>query len=194
MIKALIFDLSEVLIRGIVGVEKILAKQLHIPEGKILKAFNGNNLVNLCCGKISEDEYLRNIIDKQNWSISSQELKTHLRQNFLIPVNGMPELINDLSEKYKLILLSDHGREWIEYIEVRHEFLNCFDKRHYSFNSNKLKSDPSIFITILKENGLSREEVIFIDDNKDNIAAAASVGIRGIIFKNRAQFTKIFNT
>jgi len=36
MIKCIIFDLSEVLIAGLVGIEKALAQELPVPENEIL--------------------------------------------------------------------------------------------------------------------------------------------------------------
>ena len=35
----IIFNLSEVLIRGLVGIEKILSPTLHLPEKQIIKSF-----------------------------------------------------------------------------------------------------------------------------------------------------------
>ena len=42
--KTAIFDLSEVLISGIVGIEKLLVSQLNADEAQILMAFSGDNL------------------------------------------------------------------------------------------------------------------------------------------------------
>lgn len=53
----LIFDLSEVLIAGLVGVEKILSSIMRVGRETILPAFAENGLHDLFCGKLSEDEY-----------------------------------------------------------------------------------------------------------------------------------------
>lgn len=194
MIKCLIFDLSEVLINGILGVERELSKHLGVSEEKILKAFSGDNLVQLCLGKISENDYLNKIISKEKWLISQTELKQYLRNNFLTPIAGMPQLVCEFSDKFELILLSDHCREWIEFIEAEHGFLKHFRQRYYSFLNKKLKSDPETFGSILKKTGLTRQEVVFIDDNPQNAEAAEKAGIRSIVFQNKQQLLKLLNT
>ena len=42
MIQCIIFDLSEVLIAGLVGIEKELSQELPIPEHEILPRFGGD--------------------------------------------------------------------------------------------------------------------------------------------------------
>jgi hypothetical protein len=81
LITTLIFDLSEVLIAGLIGIEKPLAEQLRIPEEAVLPAFGGELLENLCRGKMSEDVYLTTIVEQQQWSISISTLKNTIREN-----------------------------------------------------------------------------------------------------------------
>ena len=45
-------------------------------------------------------------------------MKELIRKNLNIEVKGMIELINKLKDKYNLILLSDHIKEWGEIICV----------------------------------------------------------------------------
>ena len=59
MIQTIIFDLSEVLVVGLLGIERPLAVQLRVPELQVLRAFGGSRLERLFCGEITEDEYLQ---------------------------------------------------------------------------------------------------------------------------------------
>jgi phosphoglycolate phosphatase-like HAD superfamily hydrolase len=190
MIKYLIFDLSEVLIRGILGVEVPLSKVLNRSQKSILDGLCGVGLEDLCRGKISENTFLKNVIIQEKWSIEITELKKYLRQNFQIKIDKMPELIKLLSSDYDIILMTDHCREWIKYIEDQHEFMKLFSRKYFSFKTGLIKSDQEAFSTLMQIKKLDPEEVLFIDDNPNNIWTAEQVGIRGILFKDQTQFEK----
>lgn len=81
-IRTIIFDLSEVLIAGLFGIEGALAEQLCVPGSTMLPAFGGSLLDDLCCARLTEDEYLRRIIDRQGWNTSPAHLKPVIRRNF----------------------------------------------------------------------------------------------------------------
>ena len=62
MIPKIIFDLSEVLILGLVGIEKPLSSLVSTPKTEILKCFGGQLLEQVCRGNMTEDAYLQQII------------------------------------------------------------------------------------------------------------------------------------
>src|SRR5690242_20642309 len=59
-------------------------------------------------------------------------------------------------------------------------FTEIFEKNHYSHEMGLRKPDPQIFLEVLKINGLNAWETLFIDDVKENVQAAESVGIKGL--------------
>jgi putative hydrolase of the HAD superfamily len=183
----LIFDLSEVLIRGLVGIDAAFGELLGIKSDTLLHTFGGDDLEALCKNEIAEDDYLNKIITKEKWHCSPKELKKIIRNNFHLIIGNMDEIIEELSGKYTLILLSDHAREWIEYIEEYHRFLKNFSFRLYSFETCHLKNEMHNFQTLLTDLNISSESCLFIDDNKENIAVANQCGILGIVFKDQDQ-------
>ncbi|MFC1887353.1 HAD-IA family hydrolase [Candidatus Cloacimonadota bacterium] len=193
MIKCLVFDLSEVLIGGIVGFENSLSEKLKISRQQILQSMGGELLEELCRGQRTEDSFIEEIITKEKWDVSLEEIKSRLRDNFLITIDGMPETLQQLKQNYILILLSDHCREWIHFIEKKHEFLKLFNKTYYSYETGFIKTEPAAFLSLLKENDLNPEEIIFIDDNPKNIKTAESLGISGILFENPAQLGELLH-
>ncbi|NTU69886.1 HAD family phosphatase, partial [bacterium] len=46
---------------------------------------------------------------------------------------------------------------------------------------------------VIKKLNINPEETIFIDDREKNVKVAQSLGIKGIIFKNKNQLIKDFN-
>ena len=183
MVTTIIFDLSEVLISGLIGIEKKLAPIVNLSEDVFLKSLRTDSFKELMKGKISEDEYLDDVFKRNKWKADKDVFKKIIRKNFHNEVEGMIELVEKLSKKYRLILLSDHAKEWIEYIDKIHPFLNLFDKKYYSFQSGEIKREKLAFELLLKENSLSSVECIFIDDSPTNISVAKEIGFGAIQFE-----------
>jgi HAD superfamily hydrolase (TIGR01509 family) len=190
MITTLIFDLSEVLIAGLIGIEKPLEEKLRIPEEVVLSAFGGKLLEDLCRGKISEQRYLTTISEQHGWDIPIHALKTFIRNNLRRHVPGTVELLNQLKSQCQLVLLSDHALEWVDYIHSIHSFLEAFDAQIFSFEIGKIKNEPATFHSLLTMIDRSPEECLLIDDNPRNIQTANSIGIAGIKFTNAKQLTE----
>jgi putative hydrolase of the HAD superfamily len=88
-------------------------------------------------------------------------------------------------------ILSDQTN-WLDELNQRSPFHHRF---HYVFNSfhlGKTKRDPSIFSDICDKLGLKPDEVLFVDDNLDNIKSASTQGLRTIHFKNVNEFEEEF--
>ncbi len=183
----IIFDLSEVLISGLIGVEKNLSAIVHLPEEEILKCFEGDLLQKICRGEISEDVYLQQILAMQGWQISAETLKVNIRTNFHREVEGTGSILLHLAKKHEVVLLSDHAREWITYIKSVHPFLNAFKRTFFSYELGKTKKDSRTFEEVLEKMACQANECWLIDDSAENIAIAASVGINGIQFHNSKQ-------
>lgn len=69
-------------------------------------------------------EYLLN---GTNWNINKGKLKELIRENLNIPVNGTMNIIKKLKINYNLILLSDHVKEWMEYILKNNKEINILN-------------------------------------------------------------------
>ena len=198
MIKNIIFDLSEVIISGYHGVEKIIKRQYAISEEEFKKQkfLKYEYFLDLMRGKLSEEEYLEELLQGTNWNISIEQLKTAIRQNLNQPIPGTMEIVKQLKAKdnYQLILLSDHAREWMEYIEEKNKDLKMFDKKIFSYDIGVVKSDDQTFKTVLEQAGIVADETLFIDDYEKNAKNAEAVGIHGIVFENAEQLRKILSS
>jgi HAD superfamily hydrolase (TIGR01509 family) len=189
MTQTIIFDLSEVLIAGLLGVEQTLAQRLSMPPETILAALGGDLLNEICQGAITEEHYLARILASEKWDVSESELKQTIRENFHHRVAGMDGVLEKLAAQRELFLLSDHAREWAGYIQDMHPFLRIFRARFFSYELRQVKKDPSTFTRVLQLIQREPEECLLIDDSPTNIASAASVGIKGIRFENAAQLS-----
>ena len=145
-------------------------------------------------GNLSEKEYLEELLQGTNWNISIEQLKTAIRQNLNQPVPGTMEIVKKLKGNCQLILLSDHVREWMEYIEENNKDLMIFDKKIFSYDIGTVKSDKQTFKTVLEQTGIIADETIFIDDYEKNVKNAEAVGIHGIVFENAEQLRKTLSS
>lgn len=97
------------------------------------------------------------------------------------------ELLRALKKKYRLYLLSNtnaiHMRAFNKIVEDHFGIPNLdslFDKPYYSHLVRKRKPGVEVFEQILQENGLEREETLFIDDSIQHIEGAQKVGLQTI--------------
>ncbi len=92
------------------------------------------------------------------------------------------DFIQKLSEenKYQLILLSNTNELHIDWVSKNiaffEAFKNCFDAFYLSHEINFRKPNYSIFEFILRKHQLCPQEILFIDDTKENTDAAEKLG------------------
>ena len=178
MIETVLFDLAEVCMHGMIGIEKEIANAADFTEEEVYPHLRGEKIYDLFRGKITEDEYWRKVIEQGNYKMPLKFFKKTIRNNFQ-ETPGIRRIIEALKRRdYQLGLLSDHAREWIEYIEPRFSIINFFPTRCYSFESRYIKKiDPESFQYALQRLNANPKSTLFIDDNPNNIKMAQRVGI-----------------
>lgn len=187
MITTIIFDLSEVYLYGLKGSTKHLGKKDNkLADSTILI----EELDQLFLGKISEEIYWQIVIKKNSWNFSIDELKKAVRKNFQ-EIKGTRKIIERLRQNnYKLALLSNHAKEWVEYCEIAYKYHGLFHTVVYSYNAGFSKPNPNIFLFILKKLDVKPEECLFIDDHIKNIQAAQELGFNTIHFTSSKNLKK----
>lgn len=189
MIKNIIFDLSEVIISGFHKAEYIIEKNTNIKAEEFLEQRKEVNdiFIDTMRGKHTEDEYIEALLKGTDWNLSKETIKESIRQNLDIKVEGTMRIVEKLKDKYNLILLSDHIKEWVDYILDTNKELEIFEHKYFSYEYGKLKTDEGTFKNVLEKEDILPSETIFIDDSKENIEAAKKNGIYGIVFENAKQ-------
>jgi len=187
LIKAIIFDLSEVYLKGIIGAEHYMGPLLGIKPKDIRPMLRGDNLRSLFLGKITEDEYWKRTIEKHGWNVDVKTLKKVARKNFA-EISGTREIIVKLREQGFIIgLLSDHAREWIEYLSKKFGYHKLFHSTLYSFEAGSCKPDKKIYGLMLAKLKIKPDECVFVDDKEKNLVPAKELGMKTIRFENAEQ-------
>jgi putative hydrolase of the HAD superfamily len=97
---------------------------------------------------------------------------------------GTVALIEDLRASGRpLALLSNAPGELAEAIG-RLPMASYFDHLLFSCELKLAKPDPECYVRALARLGASAEEVIFIDDRSENVAAGAALGLQSIHFSS----------
>lgn len=124
------------------------------------------------------------IEEKEFWDIVQKEMEKKVQwegvlqsKHIGIPVPGTKELITRLKERgYSVVCGTNNILPF--YLDIKeHGHYDIFHKTYSSFKIGIGKPDPEFWKYISREEGVPLEKMFFIDDNKENIDAAASLGV-----------------
>ncbi len=187
MITTVIFDIGEVYLHLLTGSAKYVQQKMGI---SVSETYFYEGLDPLMLGQNTENEYWENMIKKNSWNISVEDLKELVRKNFK-EVKGTRKIIENLRQKgYKLALLSNHVKEWVEYSELIFDYHKLFHHTFYSYHLNLIKPDKDIFLALLKKLQVKPQECLFVDDSIKNIEAARELGMKTIQFISAKKLKK----
>lgn len=107
---------------------------------------------------------------------------------FLTPIEATIDLIRRLGNTdSRLFVLSNMHLASIAHLEAHHDFWGVFDGIVISSRIQMVKPERQIYEYLLNQYQLDPAETIFIDDMRENLEAAALLGIRTIRFIDSAQ-------
>ena len=141
----------------------------------------------LDAGIITDEEVKKGIRSRLPESLRDLACTVYDNWYYNLPIiNETVELIKKIKEKGgKLFLISNISEGFAtnyKKIPKIKEIFDLFDGLVFSGPIKLAKPNKEIFNYALKKFNIKAEESIFFDDNKDNIAGADSVGIKGFSF------------
>lgn len=190
-IRNVILDLSEVLLTGIKDTGHALGERHGVDLASVVDGPTGSKnplmlpaVWDFFRGRMTEDEYIAEVVRAYPTFGPHEELKAHIRENFR-EIEGTRDIVKRLRQLgYRMALLSVHGREWIEHCEEAHDIHSLFHIVAYSYEEGFLKPQPEAFLDVLKRLEALPHECLIVDDSQVNIEAAEALGIPGIRFIN----------
>ena len=188
-IKAVVFDFGNVIIN--IDVEKTISafaelsfkssarvKQLFT-EAEVFRKYE--------TGFYADDEFRDVIRQVLSYPLNDQEIDQAWNALLLGVPKKRLDFIENLKLKYPVYLLSNTNNIHIE--QCKSYFKNTFGIANFellfneTFLSYKMglwKPDYKIYDAVINKIDLSPQEILFVDDNQDNIDAAADMGIQCI--------------
>jgi FMN phosphatase YigB (HAD superfamily) len=186
----LIFDLSEVLIPGLFGVEKDLSQKFDRSENEILQAFEappfhgqGKRFHRWMTGELDFNGFSQELINILGLPPQAKAVLEDVCRNcFFPPYPHTVPLLEELKESHRLFLISDHMDPWTEELEEQYPFLHDFEKRIWSCKIGATKSEGTPFKKLLSEAHLNPTDCLFIDDHPPNLEIASTFGLQTFHF------------
>lgn len=138
-------------------------------------------------GRIGRDEFCRRMAEAAGRSVVPPDEAMHCWMGFVtgVPAERLSALL-ELKEKYHVCLLSNTNPFVMSYMRSAafsgdgHGIAHYFHSLFCSYELRACKPGAEIFRKALAADGMRAGECIFVDDSAKNVAAAESVGMRGL--------------
>lgn len=184
MIKAVIFDLDDVLVFR----TAYFSKRLGLSEEKINEFFGGI-FQDCLTGKADLKKELPKVLKEWGWEKSMEELLEFWFAGEKELDEKMIHYIHTLKDKgIKVFIGTNNERHRLEYLEREIGLGNIFHKVYGSYLVGYAKPDPEFYAHIINEQNLKKEEVLFWDDKERNVISAKEYGIHGEVFTTFEDF------
>jgi len=195
-IKNIIFDLGGVILNIDYQITVEAFKKLGIDDfEEIFSQYKQSTLSDdFETGRITELEFYEGIKTISGKDFTFEEYKNAWNALLLDLPKERINILKKLSKKYRLFLFSNtnetHYKEFVTKVES--DFNTIFEKTYYSHQFGKRKPDSDSFLSILKENNLIIEEILFVDDSIQHIESANLLGIRTLLIQEKP-ITELFD-
>jgi len=192
--EAAIFDLGGVVIRiRMEGAAEYWARHTHLDGRKILAAMEADVATKqrLERGDISSRDYYEHVLALLGVSMSFEQFDLGWNNIYCGLFPGIEELLRRLGRHLRLVVFTNtselHARQWrVRYGGV----LRYFERIFTSYELGSIKPEPAGFKAVLEYLAIPPEKVIFIDDLPENVAAAAGMGMKGIVAVSPARIAE----
>jgi len=182
--RAVIFDIGRVIIRVEMSRSvEMLGQHKELSNLQLLRELESDSLwPDWQEGRMAPRDWYAHLAGKFQFSHTFEEFCA-VWNSILDPDTILPEqLFERLAAKCRLALLSNTDPIHVAHFEATIPFVRHFPARVYSCRAGASKPSPAIFHRVLREVDALPEEAMFIDDIRENAAAAARLGLNAFHF------------
>jgi len=191
-IRALLFDLGKVLMAYDVRriTDGIAERVSGLSGNEILGAPGAWQILEKAeTGEMSPAELREHLNARFNLDLSETEWAEIWGLGILGSMDGMESLLRGLRGIFTLAVLSNtmpwHWDEALQRLPV----LEIFDYYFLSFELGCRKPDPRIYEIALETLELKPDQVVFVDDRRENVDTAEQLGFRALLFTDTETLT-----
>jgi glucose-1-phosphatase len=189
MIKTVIFDLGKVIIpfdfkRGYQGLENVCG----YPAAEIPRRIATTDLVQRFeSGLVDPKDFVEQLSRVLDLHINYDQF-CQIWSSIFLPDPLIPEsLLEGISKRYRLLLLSNTNAIHFDMLEKSYPLLRHFHHMVLSYRVGAMKPEPAIFREAIARAECRPDECFFTDDIAEYVAAAKREGIDAVQFESRAQ-------
>lgn len=186
MIKAITFDLDGVyFVNGKSNFINNLVK-LGVSEDEAKRVFLKSDEMNHQYkeGKMTDDEFWNFANSEWKLNKTPSELMELLISGYEVDQNVIETVKNVRKNGYKTLICTNNFPARINGLQERFKFLDDFDGKSISYEVGFSKPDPKIYQKLIEVSGVSANEIVYADDNNDNISEAQKLGINAFFYEN----------
>lgn len=189
MIKAVLFDFGGVLAEEGFreGLKAIAGKHGINPDMFYAVASELVYETGYVTGGANESDYWNALRKEAGIRKDDEALRHEILGHFVLRTE-MIKIVQELKEKGFIVGILSDQTNWLGELDEKDDFLRHFDYVFNSYRIHKSKRDPSLFTDVCGSLGLSPEEVLFVDDNIENVQRAGAQGLKIIYFRDIDQF------
>jgi 2-haloacid dehalogenase len=182
---AVVFDLGNVLIdwdpapaiAGAVGHEE--AARFLAADDFDFGAWNHEQ----DAGRPFEESEVAAVQRVPHWREHILAYRTHFDRSLVGEVAGSVQLLRELhAAGVRLFALTNWSAELFPVALERFDFLGLFEDVVVSGVEGVAKPDPRIFALLAERTGLPLADCVFVDDKPENVEAARTAGLDGVLF------------
>ena len=195
-IRAVIFDFGSVLV--LMQDEKprqLLADRLGVPLEELNRlVFESESAARAMLGELTIDQHWQAV--GAALGVLPEDLPAVRAQFWSADVvnQELVALIHKLRPRYKIGLLSNAWNDLRQVLATRLPIGHLFDDLLISAEVGLGKPDPRIYHLAVERLGVQPQEAIFIDDVLVNVAAARSVGLQAVHYRNNPQLFAVLES
>jgi len=131
-------------------------------------------------GNLNAEQFAKSFIDDFNLKISKTEFIDLFKKWPKRVFPGAKEMLKYLGQDYTLSVLSNCNEIHCPLLKYEFKILNYFKNSFLSHLIGKTKPDVAIFYHVLRELKTAPSDILFLDDNQENIDSANSIGMTAI--------------
>ena len=192
MIKTIIFDLGNVIVSfdHRKTSQRLAGAFAHADDVVYEKAVTSEFARDYSLGRISTGEFIAAINQEFDGQIGFEDFYAAWNCTFLPEPIVSERLIETLSKKYKLLILSDTNEMHFDFIRENYPIMNYFDDFVVSHKVNVAKPSAEIFQKAVEISGCLPQECLFIDDLAANVEGARKIGMDAVRFVSPEQLVE----
>lgn len=140
-------------------------------------------------GKTDEHTYWEELRLKTGAKNDDNDLRREILNRFVLRPPMLEEVKRIKAAGVIAALLSDQT-DWLDELDQRAPFYHYFDYVFNSFNMKRSKRDAALFDDVAKQLAVKPQEILFVDDTRENLERAQTRGWKTLHFTNVEDFKK----
>ena len=167
------------------------AQAAGLPVGDFMSAFWAHR-IRYDAGLVEPAEYWHAVARTAGVQIDDQKIPELIRLEIELWNNYDTRILAWAGELratgYRTAILSNLPRPLGEELRATPGFLDPFGHLTFSYELQKVKPQPEIYLDAIQGVGVEPSEALFLDDRPDNVEGAQAVGMKALLYSTWEDF------